>query len=31
VDIVQGLEHAPAALAKLFDGSNVGKLLVRIN
>jgi NADPH-dependent curcumin reductase CurA len=31
VDIVQGLEHAPAALAKLFDGSNVGKLLVQIN
>jgi NADPH-dependent curcumin reductase CurA len=30
VDIVEGLEHAPAALAKLFDGSNAGKLLVRI-
>ena len=30
VEIVQGLEHAPAALGKLFDGSNAGKLLVQI-
>lgn len=30
VDIVRGLEHAPAALGKLFDGSNVGKLLVQV-
>jgi NADPH-dependent curcumin reductase CurA len=30
VDVVQGLEHAPAALAKLFDGSNIGKLLVQV-
>jgi NADPH-dependent curcumin reductase len=30
VEIVPGLEQAPAALGKLFDGSNVGKLLVRI-
>jgi NADPH-dependent curcumin reductase CurA len=30
VEIVRGLEHAPAALGKLFDGSNVGKLLVRM-
>ena len=28
--IVDGLENAPAALLKLFDGSNTGKLLVRI-
>ena len=30
VDIVQGLEKAPAALRKLFDGSNTGKLIVQI-
>ena len=30
VDIVKGLEHAPAALGQLFDGSNVGKLLVQM-
>lgn len=30
VDIVRGLEHAPAALGKLFDGSNVGKLLIQM-
>ena len=29
-DIVDGLEHAPAALNKLFDGSNQGKLMVRV-
>ncbi len=29
-DIVQGLENAPAALLKLFDGSNRGKLMVRV-
>ncbi len=29
VDIVEGLQHAPDALDKLFDGSNAGKLLVR--
>lgn len=28
--IVEGLENAPEALNKLFDGGNVGKLLVRI-
>jgi NADPH-dependent curcumin reductase CurA len=28
---VDGLEHAPAALLKLFDGSNFGKLLVRVS
>lgn len=30
LDCVEGLENAPAALKKLFDGSNTGKLLVRI-
>jgi NADPH-dependent curcumin reductase CurA len=30
-DIVDGLEHAPAALLKLFDGTNFGKLLVRVS
>jgi hypothetical protein len=30
-DIVEGLEQAPAALLKLFDGQNFGKLLVRVS
>jgi len=30
-DIVDGLEHAPSALLKLFDGTNFGKLLVRVS
>jgi NADPH-dependent curcumin reductase CurA len=30
-DVVDGLEHAPAALLKLFDGTNFGKLLVRVS
>ncbi len=29
-DIVDGLDAAPAALQKLFDGRNFGKLLVRV-
>lgn len=29
--IVDGLENAPAAFARLFDGSNFGKLLVRVS
>ena len=29
-DIVDGLENAPKALLRLFDGSNQGKLIVRI-
>eukprot|EP00162_Nutomonas_longa_P008062 comp18235_c0_seq2/m.32236 comp18235_c0_seq2/g.32236 ORF comp18235_c0_seq2/g.32236 comp18235_c0_seq2/m.32236 type:complete len:383 (-) comp18235_c0_seq2:91-1239(-) len=29
-DVVDGLENAPAALLKLFQGTNRGKLLVRI-
>lgn len=30
VDVVDGLENTPRALGKLFDGSNQGKLIVRI-
>ena len=30
-DIVDGLEHAPSAFLKLFDGTNFGKLLVRVS
>ena len=30
-DIVEGLENAPVALLKLFDGENFGKLLVRVS
>jgi NADPH-dependent curcumin reductase len=30
-DIVEGLEHAPSAVNRLFDGANIGKLLVRIS
>jgi NADPH-dependent curcumin reductase CurA len=30
-DIVDGLEHAPSALLKLFDGRNFGKLIVRVS
>jgi hypothetical protein len=28
--IVDGLEHAPDALNQLFDGGNIGKLMVRV-
>jgi NADPH-dependent curcumin reductase CurA len=31
VDIVEGLENAPSALNKLFDGSNRGKLIVQVS
>lgn len=30
VDLVTGLENAPTALNKLFDGSNTGKLMVKV-
>jgi NADPH-dependent curcumin reductase CurA len=30
VDVVEGLENAPRALHKLFDGSNTGKLIVQV-
>jgi NADPH-dependent curcumin reductase len=31
VDLVQGLERAPQALNKLFDGSNLGKLVLQVS
>jgi NADPH-dependent curcumin reductase CurA len=31
VDVVEGLEHAPAALSRLFSGENRGKLLVKVS
>lgn len=31
VDVVDGLEQAPAAINRLFDGSNKGKLIVRVS
>jgi NADPH-dependent curcumin reductase CurA len=31
VDVVDGLEQAPAAINKLFDGSNKGKLIVKLS
>ena len=30
-DVVDGLENAPIAFGRLFDGSNFGKLLVRVS
>ncbi|HKA17268.1 MAG TPA: NADP-dependent oxidoreductase [Blastocatellia bacterium] len=30
VDIVEGLEEAPRAVNKLFEGSNIGKLVIKI-
>jgi NADPH-dependent curcumin reductase CurA len=30
VDVVDGLKEAPRALNKLFDGSNQGKLIIKI-
>ena len=31
VDIVDGIEQAPAALNRLFTGKNIGKQLVRLS
>jgi hypothetical protein len=31
VDVVEGLERAPAALSRLFRGENRGKLIVRVS
>ncbi len=31
VEVVDGLEHAPAALNRLFTGDHSGKLIVRVN
>jgi NADPH-dependent curcumin reductase CurA len=30
VDLIEGLENAPKAINKLFDGSNKGKLIVKV-
>jgi NADPH-dependent curcumin reductase CurA len=30
VDVVEGLEQAPRAVNKLFDGSNTGKLILKV-
>jgi NADPH-dependent curcumin reductase CurA len=30
-DVVAGLEHAPGAFLRLFDGRNFGKLLIRVS
>jgi len=31
LDVVHGLEKAPAAVNRLFDGSNTGKVVVRVS
>ncbi|MFQ3638903.1 MAG: NADP-dependent oxidoreductase, partial [Chloracidobacterium sp.] len=31
LDVVDGLEQAPQAVRKLFDGSNLGKLVVKVS
>ena len=31
IDLVEGLENAPRALRRLFDGSNTGKLVVMVS
>ena len=31
LDMVEGLRAAPVALNRLFDGANVGKLLVKVS
>jgi NADPH-dependent curcumin reductase CurA len=31
VDVVDGLENAPRAINKLFDGSNTGKLIIKVS
>ena len=31
VDVIEGLENAPRGINKLFDGSNQGKLIVRVS
>lgn len=31
VDVVDGLEAAPAAVTRLFDGTNTGKLMVKVS
>jgi NADPH-dependent curcumin reductase CurA len=29
--VVEGFEHLPSAINMLFDGANVGKLVVRVS
>jgi hypothetical protein len=31
VDVVEGLKNTPSALSKLFDGSNQGKLIIKVS
>jgi NADPH-dependent curcumin reductase len=31
VDVIEGLENAPSAINKLFDGTNQGKLIIRVS
>jgi hypothetical protein len=31
VDLVDGLEQAPVAINRLFEGGNTGKLLVKVS
>ena len=31
LDVTDGLENAPAAFLKLFDGSNLGKVVVQVS
>ena len=31
VDMVEGLEHAPIAVNRLFEGANTGKIIVRVS
>jgi len=30
LDVVEGLENAPVAINRLFEGANIGKLVVRV-
>ena len=30
IDVVEGLENAPEALARLFTGENLGKQLIKV-
>ena len=31
IDAIDGLENAPSAINKLFDGTNQGKLIIRVS
>jgi NADPH-dependent curcumin reductase CurA len=30
-DVVEGIDHFPEALLKLFDGANFGKLVLKVS